>query len=112
MFEWDDDLKLAGSGLYLDSRQGRAQCVVTHAHTDHLGPHAHAICTPATAVLAERRQEMQRVTRLPYCQPFRLDADNELTLLPAGHILGSAMLHARRGDQTLLYTGDFKLRAC
>jgi Cft2 family RNA processing exonuclease len=32
-----------------------------------------------------------------------------LTALPAGHCLGSAMLLAEDGDQTLLYTGDFKL---
>ena len=112
MFEWQDDLKLAASELYLDSRQSRALCFVSHAHTDHLGPHMHAICTPATAVLAERRQEIQRVTTLAYCEPHALDSQTELTLLPAGHILGSAMLHARRGDDTFLYTGDFKLRAC
>ncbi len=32
-----------------------------------------------------------------------------LTALPAGHCLGSAMLLADDGTQTLLYTGDFKL---
>ena len=32
-----------------------------------------------------------------------------LTAYPAGHCLGSAMLLAEFGDQTLLYTGDFKL---
>jgi Cft2 family RNA processing exonuclease len=33
-------------------------------------------------------------------------------LLPAGHVLGSAMLHVTRREGTLLYTGDFKLRRC
>ncbi|HEV3137035.1 MAG TPA: MBL fold metallo-hydrolase RNA specificity domain-containing protein, partial [Pirellulales bacterium] len=32
-----------------------------------------------------------------------------LTTFPAGHCLGSAMLLAEDGDQSLLYTGDFKL---
>jgi DNA ligase-1 len=36
--------------------------------------------------------------------PFRL------TLLPAGHILGSAMAFIEAEGESLLYTGDFKLR--
>jgi len=112
MLEWQDDLKLSESDLYLDSRQCRAHCYVSHAHTDHLGPHVHAICTRATAKLAERRQEIQRLTLIDYFAPHELDRDTRLTLLPAGHILGSAMLHVSRRGQTFLYTGDFKLRAC
>jgi DNA ligase-1 len=34
----------------------------------------------------------------------------QITLLPAGHILGSAMSLIEAGDESLLYTGDFKLR--
>ena len=33
-----------------------------------------------------------------------------VTLLPAGHIFGSAQLFLRTENDTLLYTGDFKLR--
>ena len=33
------------------------------------------------------------------------------TLLPAGHVHGSAQLHLETGEGSLLYTGDFKLRA-
>jgi Cft2 family RNA processing exonuclease len=33
-----------------------------------------------------------------------------LTALPAGHILGSAMAFIETGGESLLYTGDFKLR--
>src|SRR4051812_18141910 len=111
MFEWQDDLKVIATDLYLDSRRSRALCFLSHAHTDHLGPHEHAICTSATARLAERRQEIQRVTALEYSASHALNADTRLSLLPAGHILGSAMLHVSRGEQTFLYTGDFKLRA-
>src|SRR3954465_15779582 len=55
MLDWQDDLKLLDSELYLDSRQRRALCFVSHAHGDHLGPHEHAICTPPTAPPAARR---------------------------------------------------------
>ena len=35
----------------------------------------------------------------------------QFTLLPAGHVHGSAQLHLETGEGSLLYTGDFKLRA-
>src|SRR5205085_10747077 len=34
----------------------------------------------------------------------------DLMLLPAGHSFGSAQLFVSTGDDSLLYTGDFKLR--
>lgn len=34
-----------------------------------------------------------------------------LSLVSAGHVLGSAMLHVRTPESSLLYTGDFKLRS-
>ena len=83
MLDWQDDLKLLDSELYLDSRQRRALCFVSHAHGDHLGPHEHAICTPATAALAERRTELQRLTVLQYSERFSLDDRTELSRLPA-----------------------------
>lgn len=110
MLDWQEDLKLAQSELFLDSRTPRPLGFVSHAHADHLAPHAHALCTPATAALARHRRVMGQITELPDGQPFALDGRTTLTLRPAGHILGSAMLHVRRDDQAMLYTGDFKLR--
>jgi Cft2 family RNA processing exonuclease len=113
MLEWhDDDLKLAGTELYLDSRCCRPLCFVSHAHSDHLGPHAHAIGTPETFALAERRAEIAKVTPLRYLEQFRLGPDTVLELLPAGHVLGSSMLFVQREAGRFIYTGDFKLRAC
>lgn len=112
MFEWADDLKLAGCDLFLDSRQSRRRCFVSHAHSDHLGLHQQAIATGATAALAEYRIGATGVTELAYRQPYDLDERTRLTLLPAGHVFGSAMLHAQTPDGSLLYTGDFKLREC
>jgi Cft2 family RNA processing exonuclease len=113
MLDWQDDLKLSESDVYLDSRRRRSLCFVSHAHSDHLGPHQHAICTPATERFARRRTELERVTALDYFSgDFVLNDRMSGSLLPAGHILGSAMLHVRRDEQTLLYTGDFRLRGC
>ena len=113
MLEWDADLKLCGTELYLDSRRGRAHCVVTHAHTDHLPCgecHGRAIATAETAALAEHRVGMQGVTELDYGVDFAFCPETRLRLVPAGHVLGSAMVHVTRPEGSLLYTGDFKLR--
>lgn len=115
MLEWADDLKISGTELFLDSRRARSLCFVSHAHSDHLGEHATAIATPATAALAERRIELGSVRALAYgadlCDACGGDdAAMRVRLLPAGHVLGSAMLHVTRAGGTLLYTGDFKLR--
>jgi Cft2 family RNA processing exonuclease len=110
MFEWADDLRISGTPLYLDSRRPRDNCVVTHAHSDHLGLHQHAIATPATAAFAEHRIGLRNVTQLAYGQSFGFDRDTILRLHPAGHVLGSAMMHVTRQEGSLLYTGDFRLR--
>ena len=111
MLTWDDDLRLSGSQLYLYSRLPRAHCFVSNAHSDHLGAHELAFCTPATAAFAEHRiGGTGGVRALGFGDEFRFDDDTSLRFLPAGHVLGSAMLHVTRPEGALLYTGDFKLR--
>jgi Cft2 family RNA processing exonuclease len=110
MLEWADDLKIRGTELYLDSCQSRGTCFVSHAHSDHICTHQHVICTPATARLAGHRIGMTCAEPLDYRIDRPLDADTRVRLLPAGHVLGSAMLHLTRPEGSLLYTGDFKLR--
>jgi Cft2 family RNA processing exonuclease len=112
MLEWADDLRIRGSALYLDSRNPRDLCFVSHAHGDHIGVHERAIATVPTAAMAEHRIGLTGVTELPYRTPHRVDDDTVIRLLPAGHVLGSAMIHVTRPEGTLLYTGDFKLRRC
>ena len=111
MLSWADDLKLSGNDLYFDSRSPRAQCFVSHAHSDHLGVHTETVCTPATAAFAAHRVGTgERVIELDYGTDHAFDSDTKLKLLPAGHVAGSAMIHVTRPEGTLLYTGDFKLR--
>jgi len=112
MLHWDEDLRVAGTGLFLDSRLPRPACFVSHAHSDHLGAHVQAFCTPETAELAAQRIGIESVKTLPFGESFDAESDTRITLISAGHVLGSAMIRVERPEGTLLYTGDFKLREC
>src|SRR4051812_13346973 len=112
MLEWDGALKICNADLYLDSRQARGACVVSHAHSDHLPdtPHARTFATPATAALAGYRSGIGEVVELDYGTEHAPCPDTRLRLLPAGHVVGSAMAHVTRPEGTLLSSGDFKPR--
>ncbi len=110
MIEWDNGLRVAGGDLYLDSRQARARSFISHAHSDHLGKHDLAIATPQTLDLARLRTRINDTIALPFGVDHDLP-DARIRLLSAGHVLGSAMIHLTNDRGTLLYTGDFKLRA-
>ena len=109
MFHWDNGLFLTQPRLGMDVRRRLPHSFVSHAHADHIGPHELAYCTAATARLYQlrlgaKRQVVEMTLRKPV--PF---GDVQLTAYPAGHCLGSAMLHVQGERGTLLYTGDFKL---
>jgi DNA ligase-1 len=97
--------------LWLDAHQPRETSFVSHAHFDHVATHRRIITSAGTARLMQARLPGEREEIIhPFRQPFRY-GDTELCLYPAGHIFGSAMLLATREGESLLYTGDFKLRA-
>ena len=109
MFHWDRGLFLTAAGLALDVTRRQKLGFISHAHADHIGPHELSYCTPETAALfRHRRGQHRRVKEMRYREPIEL-GPLRLTALPAGHCLGSAMLLAESDEQSLLYTGDFKL---
>ena len=112
---WDvrqaDGINLPQIGWWLDARRAQARCFVSHAHSDHIGPHREILTTRATASLLRLRMAGKRhETILEYGQPWTAEFGCEMKLFPAGHIFGSAMLQATTEHGALLYTGDFKLR--
>ena len=109
MFHYDRGLKLTRADLAVDFQRRQPRGFISHAHSDHMARHEMALCTPATARLYWHRLGSNRpVIEMPY-RATREWGGMRLTTYPAGHCLGSAMLFAEDGEQSLLYTGDFKL---
>ena len=110
---YDRGIHIAGAPFALDATRGGGCSVVSHAHSDHVARHAVTVTSRATAVLLRQRYGAGKGTVIALdwgevweCEGWRA------SLTPAGHVLGSAMVHVTRlsDGATLLYTGDFKLR--
>ena len=92
---------------------------VSHAHSDHTARHAEVLLSaPTQKLMAARLGGRRQEHVLPFgdrCdlreERFGVPREAHATLLPAGHILGSAMIRLEADGESLLYTGDFKLRA-
>lgn len=110
IFQADPDLRLAGTEVFLDPLESRETAIITHGHSDHIGAHGSFVATPPTAAfLRQRISSACRGTELDYRTPISMGR-YEIELLPAGHVLGSAMILVRSDEGVLLYTGDVRLR--
>lgn len=101
--------------LWLDPHEAKTEKVfVSHAHSDHTEDHREVILSAQTARLMEARMGGKRTEIiLAYGERRQFETNGNrfgLTLLPAGHIFGSAMALVEAEGESLLYTGDFKLR--
>lgn len=110
-------LHLPWLGLWLDAHhavRGAERVFVSHAHSDHTARHREVILSAPTAELMRARLGGERIEhRLVFGETREFtggDSAFRLTLLPAGHILGSAMALIEADGDSLLYTGDFNLR--
>lgn len=104
-------------GLWLDPHEpktGPERVFVSHAHADHIGLHREVILSKPTSKLMHARLAgdwTERILAFGETAEFQgLEAAFKITLVPAGHIFGSAMSLIESEGSTLLYTGDFKLR--
>ena len=101
---------LPQSGLWLDPHTAQETAVVSHAHSDHVKAHGRVLTSSPTAAMMQlrgtRRCEFQRML---FNEPVEIGGA-QLTLLSAGHILGSSQVLVEHENKRLLYSGDFKLR--
>ncbi|HEY2614497.1 MAG TPA: MBL fold metallo-hydrolase RNA specificity domain-containing protein, partial [Chthoniobacterales bacterium] len=101
---------LPNENLWLDPWDRRAFAFVSHAHSDHIAPHDEIIVSERTARLMQARMPGKRKEYVVAFGAPTTIRGLDLTLLPAGHIFGSAQFFLETKNGSLLYTGDFKLR--
>lgn len=106
-------LHLPELDFWLDPWDAKGFAFVSHAHADHFSRHGKALCSTLTGKLLRARFNMAETRLEAHEFGETIERDGfRLRMLPAGHIVGSAMLHVTRKKDgaTLLYTGDFKVR--
>jgi len=113
-------LRKTPAGLYcepgdfhIDPIAPVSRAVITHGHSDHARPgHAQVLATEATiAIMRQRYGELAggSLQSAHYGERLSL-GDLALTLVPAGHVLGSAQLVLEHRGCRVVVSGDYKRR--
>jgi putative mRNA 3-end processing factor len=96
--------------LALDASHKDADHVfITHAHADHMPRNrkSSVFCSRPTLKFMQQRGFTGNAQVMEFFKPVE-PGDFRVTLYPAGHILGSAMIYLESDQGSLLYTGDCK----
>lgn len=120
MIRFEDLLKPTPAGLYcppgdfyVDPVRPVERAVITHGHSDHArAGHGAVLATPQTlAIMAERYGEAfaGREQAAAYGEAASVNGV-EVTLVPAGHVLGSAQAAIRWKGVVMVVSGDYKRR--
>ena len=96
-------------GFHIDPAGEVDTAVVTHAHADHARPGARRyVCADdGVAVLRRRLGPDVNIDGVPWRHALRF-GDVEVSLHPAGHVIGSAQVRVTDGDHTWVVSGDYK----
>ena len=108
-----EGLYCAPGDFFVDPVAPVARAVITHGHADHArAGHGTVIATPQTlAIMAERYGQdfAGSVQPLAYGESVSRDGV-DVTLVPAGHVLGSAQAVVAWKGLTMVVSGDYKRR--
>jgi len=108
-----EGLYCAPGDFYVDPTRPVARAVITHGHADHArAGHGAVLATAETLdIMAERYGlEFAGATQAAaYGEAVARD-DVSVTLVPAGHVLGSAQAVVRWKGLTMVVSGDYKRR--
>ena len=107
----DRNLRIAPIDVWIDPTGPRDRAIITHGHGDHARPgHGAVLATADTIAIMKARYGADcagSFQALEYGTPLMV-GDVEVTLFPAGHILGSAQVRLRYDGETIVVTGDYK----
>ncbi len=101
---------LPNENIWLDPWDPKPFAFVSHAHSDHIAAHDEIVVSERTSRLMQARLPGERQEHVLAFGQASSVRDLRITLLPAGHIFGSAQFFLETDAGSLLYTGDFKLR--
>ncbi len=95
--------------FYIDPSGAVDHAVVTHAHSDHArrGSRQYYCATSGVSLLKTRLGKNITVRGLAFGEVLRLGGV-EISLHPAGHILGSAQVRLEYAGQVWVASGDYK----
>ncbi|HEX2528475.1 MAG TPA: ligase-associated DNA damage response exonuclease [Geminicoccus sp.] len=109
-----EGLYVVPGDFYVDPIRGVARAVVTHGHSDHSrAGHQAVLATAETLAIARARLgEGAGVAQqaAAYGEVIRV-GEVDVTLLPAGHVLGSAQVLMEHKGGRIVVSGDYKRRA-
>ena len=96
--------------FYIDPWRPVGKAVITHGHSDHARQgHDKYLSTPETAVVLKYRLGGNiHVQTIKYGETIVIHGV-EVTLIPAGHIIGSAQVKVSYKGEIWVVTGDYKL---
>jgi putative mRNA 3-end processing factor len=101
-------------GFFIDPVRPVDRAIITHGHSDHARPgHAAVLATPETlAIMRTRLREGAggSLEPLRYGETRRI-GEVDVSLHPAGHILGSAQVRLVHGGTCAVVSGDYKRAA-
>jgi putative mRNA 3-end processing factor len=108
-----EGLYCAPGDFYIDPVRPVARAVITHGHADHArAGHGAVLATPETLDIMAERYGLEfagSAQAAAYGESVPRD-EVAVTLVPAGHVLGSAQVVVRWKGLTMVVSGDFKRR--
>jgi putative mRNA 3-end processing factor len=109
----DKGLYCEPADFYIDPALPVSRAVVTHGHGDHARPgSAHVLATAETLAIMQSRFGAEAggsLQPLAYGEALAV-GDVRVTLVPAGHVLGSAQVVLEHGGARVVVSGDYKRR--
>ena len=98
-------------GFHIDPYGGAERAIVTHGHSDHARPgHEHVLATRETLAVMRTRLGAgagHSTQEAAYGEPIRI-GEVTVTLVPAGHVLGSAQVAIEWKGARAVVSGDYK----
>jgi putative mRNA 3-end processing factor len=108
-----EGLYCAPGDFYIDPVRPVDRAVITHGHSDHArAGHYNVLATPQTLDIMKERYGAD-FAHTPEAAPYGQTVVRngvEVTLVPAGHVLGSAQAVVRWKGLTMVVSGDYKRR--